>query len=316
MDELKNKIIDDVILRMKESLMDDHQTPKLALPLINSKSKFIRSTLLMQVAFINKKVNSKDIIKACSVIELLHLASLIHDDIIDDSSLRRNIPTINSTSGNEIALIAGDYILTKSIKLAYDLSPPISECLIDAFLEICEGQYFELKDQNKIRRTVHSYLNAINGKTATLFGYSLKTGAILAELPQKQINALFNFGINFGIIFQLLDDFLDYFSTEQKLNKPIFQDFKEKNFTYPLIILDKEAKDLILKAKSLEEIIKILIKNNAIQKTIDLINKYQAKAFNDLDPFPKLHFLKEYINTYFNNQINQKINPKYNSYLQ
>ncbi|MCL5113175.1 MAG: polyprenyl synthetase family protein [Patescibacteria group bacterium] len=313
----RNKIIDEVIRSMKESLNDDRQTPKLALSLINSKSKFIRSTLVIRVSSLNKKVRTEDIVQACSSIELLHLASLIHDDIIDNASLRRDTPTINSRLGKDIALVTGDYVLIKSIHLAYNSNPAISESLINTFLEICEGQFNELKDQKNINRTKKSYFRSIKGKTAVLFGQSLRIGGMLAKLPADQLEALYNFGINFGIIFQLLDDFLDYFSTEQKLNKPIFQDFREQNFTFPLISLDKNTKKIILKTKSRKKILQILIDNQAIKKTIDQINLYKIKATNDLKSYPNLSFLDNFANQYIKKQINAKINLKYkSSYLQ
>lgn len=281
---------------------------RLAKPLVNQNSKNLRSTLMLAVA-LKYKVSKKDIIQTSTSIELTHLASLIHDDIIDHATLRRNKPTLNAKYHQNIALLNGDSLFTLGYQIAYQQSLKIGQALTEVFQEICFGQYLEFKDLNNPTRTTSNYLKSIQGKTAQFFSTSLYIGGLLANLDQKKLNQLKKFGLEFGLAFQIIDDYLDYFSTIEQLHKPILQDLKEGNFTYPYLKLKEKSSHRI--SLTTNNLIKEMLRLNILKDIKDDLLKYQNKAKKHLSAYSEFNYLNSFFCFYLNYCLQNLTNLKY-----
>lgn len=210
---------------------------------LNSSGKMIRSKLLISISTMeNKKVDQK-IIQQCSIIEITHLASLLHDDIIDDSLLRRGYPSIQSKYGKDVAVFAGDYMISRVFNhlLKNELH---NEALIisNTISDMCNGEvgqnllkYNENIDEDK-------YFQNISNKTASFFKAACQIGAINASLDKEMTYDIMKFGENLGIMFQLRDDLVDIISTKEEMGKEVFKDFREGIYTYPVIMGLKDKK--------------------------------------------------------------------------
>ncbi len=259
---------------------------KILKPLVRAKSKRLRPALMF-LANQNTK-NKKQIIVAASALEMLHIASLIHDDIMDEASKRRGLKTINKIYGNEQAILAGDYLFTKSYMKLSKLNPEMTSIMMHSFLNICRGQSLELKDSFNLKRTLASYLKSIELKTAELFACSLEIVARINKYSPQDIKKFREFGLNFGLLFQIIDDLSDYFSNQKILSKPTFNDLKEGNYSYPIIIALKKEKTRTTQylndpKLNKTKIINHLIKIGALNKSLELAYKYMTKAQKSLD---------------------------------
>ena len=173
-----------------------------------------------------------------AVVELIHTATLVHDDVIDRADTRRGRPSINSRWGNHLSVLAGDWLYMQAFNAALDeRSFPILDLLISLTQVMVEGELLQLMALNKLDATEEGYLELAYRKTACLFSVCLKLGAILAGKPPEIEEKLGAYGINLGLAFQLTDDILDFTSTEQKLGKPVGNDFREGKVTLPMIYL-------------------------------------------------------------------------------
>lgn len=168
-------------------------------------------------------------------VELVHLGSLYHDDVMDEAEIRRNVDSVNARWGNLTAILAGDYLLAKASEIAASLGTEVAGLLAWTIGRLCEGQVLELQQAFNPQRTETSYLASIDGKTATLLATSARIGAIVAGLPREQIDALTAFGHDFGMAFQIVDDILDLVATDEQLGKPSGHDLIEGVYTLPVI---------------------------------------------------------------------------------
>src|SRR6478609_4503759 len=154
-----------------------------------------------------------DVVRGGVSVELVHLGSLLHDDVIDEAVTRRGIESVNARWGNLKAILAGDYLLAKASEIAASLGTEVAGLLAATIGRLCEGQIVELQSAFDLGRTEEAYLASIDGKTASLLGTACRIGAIVAELPRPQIDALTTFGHSFGMAFQIVDDLLDVTAT-------------------------------------------------------------------------------------------------------
>ncbi len=179
-----------------------------------------------------------------AVVEFIHTATLVHDDIIDDSELRRGRLAVHSRWGNDITVLLGDYLYIKSMALALTQdSLDIIRLLCDVTLRMIEGELFQLTKTGDIDITVEDHFDIIRRKTAHLFGGCAQIGGMLGGLPRDQQEALWEYGYNLGIAFQLVDDLLDYTADERALGKPIASDLREGKVTLPVIYLLERSPD-------------------------------------------------------------------------
>jgi heptaprenyl diphosphate synthase len=176
-----------------------------------------------------------DVVMGAVSVELVHLGSLYHDDVMDDATTRRTVPSVNARWGNLKAILAGDYLLAKASEIAASLGTEVAGLLAATIGRLCEGQILELQHAFDLDRTEEAYLASIDGKTASLLGTACRVGSIVAGLPRQQIDALTTFGRGFGMAFQIVDDLLDVTSTDEELGKPAGHDLVEGTYTLPVI---------------------------------------------------------------------------------
>jgi heptaprenyl diphosphate synthase len=168
-------------------------------------------------------------------VELVHLGSLYHDDVMDEAQMRRTVDSVNARWGNLKAILAGDFLLARASELAAGLGVEVAGLLAATIGTLCEGQLLELQHAFDPGRTEELYLRSISGKTASLLGAACRIGGIVAELPREHTEALTTFGHSYGMAFQVVDDVLDIVSNEEELGKPAGHDLEEGVYTLPVI---------------------------------------------------------------------------------
>ena len=174
-------------------------------------------------------------IKVAACIEMIHNATLLHDDVIDEGSQRRGKPTINSLWGNESAVLLGDFMLSHVFKLSAKLNPRVTKVLADAAVRLCEGELAQIVQKDNWEMSESEYINIITEKSASLFSYSCYLGAILANAHEHQATLFSEFGLNAGIAFQIADDLLDIIGDEKTTGKTIGSDADKHKPTLAVI---------------------------------------------------------------------------------
>ncbi|MGH9029261.1 MAG: polyprenyl synthetase family protein [Acidimicrobiales bacterium] len=169
-------------------------------------------------------------------VELVHLASLYHDDVMDEATIRRNVASVNARFGNLVAIVAGDFLLARSAEIAASLGTEIAGLLANTLARLCEGQVTEVRSAFSLSRTEDDYFTTIKGKTAALISTSCRIGALTGGLPRAEVDALSAFGRAFGMVFQMRDDILDVIGTEGELGKLPGQDLAEGIYTLPVLL--------------------------------------------------------------------------------
>jgi octaprenyl-diphosphate synthase len=264
--------------------------------ILKRKGKQIRPILviLFSKMFSSGKVSSKTY-RAANLVELIHSASLIHDDVVDDSNIRRKFLTINALWKNKISVLVGDFFLSKALLLStqnkdYDLLDQVS----NAVKEISEGELFQIQKSRSFNITEEEYITLITKKTASLFSCCCLLGLISSG--NEKTKNVENFGLYLGIIFQIKDDLFDY--SKKRIGKPTKDDLKSQKITLPLIFSIKKASQVdrrsmrsILKRKKLSDEDKKVInqfveKNNGFKYAENVMLDYKNKALKILETFP------------------------------
>ena len=185
-----------------------------------------------------------DVISGAVSVELVHLGSLYHDDVMDDALTRRTVESVNARWGNLKAILAGDYLLARASEIAASLGTEVAGLLASTIARLCEGQVLELQHTFDAHRTEEGYLASIDGKTASLLGTACRIGGIVGDLPRPVIDRLTQFGHSYGMAFQIVDDILDVVATDEELGKPSGHDLVEGVYTLPVIrVLATEGGD-------------------------------------------------------------------------
>ena len=192
-----------------------------------------------------------------AAVEFLHTATLLHDDVVDESLKRRGVKTANTLWGNKSAILVGDFLFSKSFLLMLKSnSIPSLEVLANAATEITEGEVNQLEMIGKFDLTLNEYMSIIQAKTAELFASACEVGAIASGASQKDREAIRRYGYNLGVCFQISDDMLDYYAKSNQFGKKLGKDFLEKKITIPLIFACQTSKDIrkrIIKLISIQE---------------------------------------------------------------
>jgi len=277
---LKNLVgskLDDVTQLIKHKLASEiNLIHKMTDYHVKSGGKRIRPLLTLASAKLcGYKDGSRDInLAAC--IELIHNATLLHDDVIDNSKLRRGNKTANSVWGNQSSILVGDYLFSRCFEMMVeDGSQEILKLLSSTSSRIAQGEVLQLEHKGEIDLLEETYFNIINMKTAALFAAAGKVGACLGNKSKKEKDALESYGKNLGLAFQIADDALDYFSSKTIFGKEIGKDFYEGKTTLPLIIIFQRANSE--ERSFLKEIFKKKKRNeDDFSETLALINKYKA----------------------------------------
>ena len=228
------KKVDELIANRMES---DHTPliPKITDHLINAGGKRIRPLLTLASANLFNYSGAKHIALAATV-EFIHTATLLHDDVIDESLQRRGKPTANLLWNNKLAVLVGDFLFSRAFQLMVETnSIEILSSLANASAQISESEVLQMSLAQNLKSTEALYMKVIKGKTATLFAAACEVGGLISNASNIQVRALSQYGEALGISFQIVDDFLDYASTDTKLGKNIGDDFRERKVTLPVI---------------------------------------------------------------------------------
>ena len=204
--------------------------------LIAAGGKRLRPLLALATATAGRRDPSHEDLLGGVAVELVHLASLYHDDVLDEATIRRNVESVNSRFGNLVAIVAGDYLLARSAAIAASLGTEVAALLADTLGKLCQGQVSEVHSAFSTSRTEEDYFDAITGKTAALTATSCRIGALTGGLPPDEVEAYTHYGHCFGMVFQIRDDILDITATEGELLKPAGQDLAEGIYTLPALI--------------------------------------------------------------------------------
>ena len=267
--------------------------------LLKAGGKRIRPVFVLLAAKFGKYDIEK--IKQVAVpLELIHMASLVHDDVIDDADLRRGKKTIKSKWDNRVAMYTGDYIFARAIEMTTNCNKPeVHQILSDAMVEMCIGEVEQIRDQYNWNQNFRIYLRRIKRKTALLIAVSCRLGALAADAPRDVQLSLYRYGYNVGMAFQITDDILDFVATEKELGKPAGSDLHQGNVTLPALYSmehDEELRSFIMKMikgdkpdkKVMKEIIDKIKTSGGVDYSLEISDRYLNKAYKELENLPDI----------------------------
>lgn len=234
-----------------------------------------------------------------STVEFIHTASLLHDDIIDEATTRRGRRSVNSRWGNDITVLLGDFLYTKSMAMALSQDNlRILRLLSDVTLRLIEGEILEIERNGRIEVRPEDHLDVIRRKTADLFAACTRIGAILGAVDDAREQALASFGLNLGMCFQMVDDLLDFTAEEKTLGKPVAHDLREGKVTLPIVFLLRRVgraaaekvqavvDDRAYSRVTREELVRLARDSGALDEARELAEGYAQAARRDLAAFP------------------------------
>ena len=237
-------------------------------------------------------------IHLAAAIELIHTASLIHDDVLDSAELRRGVVSANAKWGNHLSVLVGDFCLSLANEiLASHTTRSVIACLTDAAKKTTEGEALEIIQSSDLKMDFDTYINIVTKKTAYLIAATCEAGSILANAPTRLTAALRQYGLSLGIAFQIVDDILDYTTKGNGFGKRRGTDLKEGKLTLPIIYalakVSSEEREIIAESlltphyseKDLESVTTILEKYQSIDESKEVARGYIDKAMSSLDPF-------------------------------
>ncbi|MGA0393504.1 MAG: polyprenyl synthetase family protein [Rhodospirillales bacterium] len=297
------ELVENDIKAVNQGVIDRMQSkvsliPQLAGHIVASGGKRLRPMLTLAASRMCGYSGSRHVgLAAC--VEFIHTATLLHDDVVDESDLRRGSASANAVWGNKASVLVGDFLFSRSFELMVeDGSLKILGILSSASAKIAEGEVAQLVTANDTETGEAAYLNVISCKTAQLFAAACRIGAVVAERPMVEEEALDTFGLNLGIAFQLIDDVLDYSATQAQLGKTIGDDFREGKITLPIILAFRRGsgeerafwrrtlENLEQEDQDLETALSYLEKHNALNDTVDRARHYGSIARDALGIFP------------------------------
>ena len=232
-------------------------------------------------------------------IELIHMATLVHDDVVDASPTRRGRPTLAASWGNTVSIATGDYLFAKALELIAKIDDPkISRVLADVSIEMCQGEIQQIRSSYDVTQTHKDYYYRIRRKTALLLGLSCKLGAMTSNADRRQVWLMTTYGQCLGIAFQIVDDILDIIANPKVLGKPVGGDIRQGIITLPMIYALKDSQDseklrtlLSKKDKSEDEIqesARIIKDSGGIDKSREVVALYIDKAIRHLHELPDI----------------------------
>lgn len=289
--------VNDCIIRRMDSPVA--LIPQLAGHLIASGGKRLRPMLTLAASRLCGYDGDRHIqLAAC--VEFIHTATLLHDDVVDDSDLRRGVETANVLWGNKSSVLVGDFLFSRSFELMVeDGSLQVLKILSKASNVIAEGEVLQLTTANDTDTTEDQYLDVITAKTAALFAAACRIGAVVGERPLAEERALESYGKNLGITFQLIDDVLDYTARQLTLGKNAGDDFRDGKITLPIVLAFRRGneeerrfwrrtlEDMEQEPADLDRALVLLGKYNALTDTIDRARHYGSMARDALALFPE-----------------------------
>ncbi|MBM3626623.1 MAG: polyprenyl synthetase family protein, partial [Alphaproteobacteria bacterium] len=229
------KRVNEVIVRRMHSPVA--LIPQLAGHIVAAGGKRMRPMLTLAAARLCGVASGERHVNLAACVEFIHTATLLHDDVVDASDLRRGRATANAVWGNKSSVLVGDFLFSRAFQvMVEDGSLDVLRILSNASAVIAEGEVLQLTTANDTETTENAYLEVIRAKTATLFAAAARVGAIVAGRPRAEEEALESYGLNLGIAFQLVDDVIDYASTAEKMGKSVGDDFRDGKITLPVVL--------------------------------------------------------------------------------
>ena len=284
---------------------------KIASHLILSGGKRLRP-LLTSCCYelcINNNRNENKHLGLAAAVEFIHAATLLHDDVVDESKTRRGSLSANELWGNKTSVLVGDFLFSRAFQLMAKFgNMEILKLLSDTSVIISEGEILELSNDKNPKINENVYFEVINGKTASLFSAACQVGAMTAATTQEKIDAIKSFGTNFGMAFQLIDDAIDYYSSSNVLGKNVGDDFKQGKITLPLILAylrsnneekkfwKKTIENLHQEKDDLTRAIHIIKKYNCIEDTLERAKHFANIAIDSLGIFENNKYKEILIN--------------------
>jgi heptaprenyl diphosphate synthase len=274
--------------------VDDRFLGDVASHLLGAGGKRLRPTLTLCAAYAlvgvsgDRSAIDRAVTGGASV-ELVHLGSLYHDDVIDEAETRRGVPSVNARWSNIVAILSGDFLLAQASVLAASLGADVAGLLAATIGELCRGQVLELQYLFNPARSEESYYSAIEGKTASLLATAARIGGMVGGAPAPTLDALTSFGQHLGMCFQIVDDVLDVTRTEAELGKPVGNDLLEGVYTLPVIAAVNESNELrellgrTLDAAQIDRARELVTAGDAVNLAMAVARTHATKATEALD---------------------------------
>jgi octaprenyl-diphosphate synthase len=293
-DDLKS-VNEQIVKRMHSSVP---LIPQLAGYIVAGGGKRLRPVLTLAAARLcGYQGDRQKPLAAC--VEFIHTATLLHDDVVDESNLRRGRASANAVFGNQASVLVGDFLFARAFQLMVeDGSLDVLRILSNASAVIAEGEVLQLATTNDTETSEEAYLDVVRAKTAELFAAACRIGAIVANRPTVEEEALRSYGLNLGIAFQLVDDVLDYSAVQARLGKTIGDDFREGKITLPVVLAfrrgDEEERSFWRRTleemeqsdSDLEQAISLMGRHQTLRDTVERARHYGAVARDALGLFP------------------------------
>lgn len=294
---------------MEKASSDVDLIPELARHLIDSGGKRLRPMLTLASARMCG-YEGNDHVQLAASVEFMHTATLLHDDVVDESDLRRGKKTARILWGNEASVLVGDFLLGQAFKMMVAVgSLEALRILSNAAAVIAEGEVMQLIASKNTETNEDEYLAVIIAKTAALFSAAAEVGAVLAQRPKAEQAALLSYGKNLGIAFQLVDDVLDYSGDQKQLGKTVGDDFREGKITLPVVLSYRRGSDENRKFwrrvlqdgdisdGDLEKAISLVKEHGAIEDTVERARHYGSIAHDALAIFPDTNYKAALLDT-------------------
>jgi octaprenyl-diphosphate synthase len=300
--EALQRLVDDDLKAVNQLILQNMQSPVALIPqlaghIIAAGGKRLRPMLTLAAAKLCGYAGDRHKTLA-AVVEFIHTATLLHDDVVDDSELRRGLATANAVWGNKASVLVGDFLFSRAFQLmVVDGSLKVLDILSSAAAVIAEGEVLQLVTSNDTTTSEQAYLDVIRGKTAALFAAACRVGAVVADRPKVEEEALESYGLNLGIAFQLIDDMLDYSAKQADLGKTVGDDFREGKITLPVVLAfrrgdatEREFWRRVLETQGqedgdLERAIELMERHGALKDTVARASHYGAIARDALGIF-------------------------------
>ncbi len=302
--EQLSKKLDDDMRHVNATIINRMQSPVALIPqlasyLIAAGGKRIRPLLTLAATQIYKG-DMQHSHKLAAAVEFIHTATLLHDDVVDESDMRRGQEAANLVFGNQASVLVGDFLFSRAFELMTECNNiDVLKILSNASAIITQGEVLQLTAANNLETSMDDYIEIITSKTAALFAAACQVGPTLANAPQEQSQAMYDYGLYLGIAFQIADDALDYNADRTKLGKTIGDDFREGKITAPILyalenataeeqafwrrtITDNNQTDSDLQTAQ-----EIFNRHNSIEKSMTLAQSYITKAQQALEKTPK-----------------------------
>ncbi|MRG70845.1 polyprenyl synthetase family protein [Alphaproteobacteria bacterium HT1-32] len=281
--------------------------PQLAGHIVASGGKRLRPLMTLAAARLCGYEGERHIGLA-SCVEFIHTATLLHDDVVDESALRRGQDSANAIWGNKASVLVGDFLFSRAFELMVeDGSLDVLRILSSASSTIAEGEVLQLITANDTETGEAAYLEVVTAKTAALFAAACEIGAVVADRPAVEEEALRAYGLNLGIAFQLIDDVLDYSASQADLGKAIGDDFRDGKITLPVVLAFRRGDDTErafwkrtleeqeIRDEDLDHAMQLIDKHRALTDSIDRARHYGAMARDALGIFPDSDYKKALI---------------------